>query len=109
MVRVIVLYKHPVDAEAFEEYYERMHLKLAEKLPLVVKRELSRCIPGLDGSLPFYRVSELWFNTREDVEAAFASPEGRAAIADVQNYATGGTQFLMSEVVYESTPHASLR
>jgi uncharacterized protein (TIGR02118 family) len=43
-------------------------------------------------------VADLYMETREDFEQLLASPEGQAAVADVPNYATGGTTFLYTEV-----------
>ena len=36
--------------------------------------------------------------SKEEFETLLASPEGQAAVADVPNYATGGVQFLYTEV-----------
>jgi hypothetical protein len=36
--------------------------------------------------------------TRADLEAILASPEGRAAAADVPNFASGGATFMYDEV-----------
>jgi hypothetical protein len=35
---------------------------------------------------------------REDFDHLLSSPEGRAAVADVPNYATGGATFLYTEI-----------
>jgi hypothetical protein len=35
---------------------------------------------------------------RADFEQLLASPDGKAAVADVPNYATGGATFLYTEV-----------
>ena len=39
------------------------------------------------------------FQRMGDLEAALASPEGRAAVADVPNFATGGATFLFDDEV----------
>jgi uncharacterized protein (TIGR02118 family) len=105
MIRLVILYRHPVDAEAFEAYYYTHHLPLAQKIPHVVRREVSRCLPGPDGSRPpYYQIAESWFNNLEELRAALASPEAKVVLADVPNYATGGVEVLTSEVTYESSP-----
>jgi uncharacterized protein (TIGR02118 family) len=35
MVKLTVLYGHPDDPDAFEEYYENTHMPLARKIPNV--------------------------------------------------------------------------
>ena len=43
-------------------------------------------------------IADLYMESREEFEALLASPEGQAAIADVPRYATGGVQFIYTEV-----------
>ena len=33
MHKVLVLYNHPANAQAFRDYYEKSHVPLAQKLP----------------------------------------------------------------------------
>jgi uncharacterized protein (TIGR02118 family) len=47
---------------------------------------------------PYHYVADLYMETREDFGQLLASPEGRAAVGDVPNYATGGATFLYTEV-----------
>ena len=56
---------------------------------------------------PFYRVAVLSFATMEDFEAAAASPEGAAALADLTNFATGGVTLVIAQVdvTYSSQEH----
>lgn len=99
MVRFIVLYKHPLDPAAFEQYYAGTHHPQATRIPRLVRLEASRCLPAADGSPPeYYRVGELWFESMADLQAALASPEGQAVAADLPTFATGGATFLISEV-----------
>ncbi len=52
-----------------------------------------------DGSPPpCCYIADLYLESKEEFEALRASPEGQAAVADVPNYATGGVQFLYTEV-----------
>ena len=39
----------------------------------------------------------LYADCRADMEAILSSPEGQATIADVANFATGGTTFLYDD------------
>jgi uncharacterized protein (TIGR02118 family) len=51
-----------------------------------------------DGKSPFYYVADLYMESQADFEQLLASPEGKAAVADVPNYATGGATFLYTEI-----------
>ena len=89
MHRLVVLYPEPQDRAAFEAYYVSTHLPLCAALPGV--REITYSLGiAAPGEGPFYAMFEARFDSAEALEAALASPEGRAVEADVPNYATGG-------------------
>ncbi len=53
-------------------------------------------------------VALLQYDDLAAIQNAFASPEGQAAVADVQNFATGGADIVMfdtQEVVLDRVPH----
>ena len=50
MVKVTVLYGHPKDPAAFEEYYAKTHLPLVDKVPNFQKYETARLVGMLDGT-----------------------------------------------------------
>ena len=43
----------------------------------------------------YHLVAILQFDDMAAIQRAFASPEGQAAVADVQTFATGGVDILM--------------
>jgi uncharacterized protein (TIGR02118 family) len=52
-----------------------------------------------DGSpAPYYFIAELFFDSREVLQASMGSPEGQAAAGDVANFATGGATLMIAEV-----------
>lgn len=100
MARVLVMYKTPKDAAAFDKYYFETHVPIAKKLPGLKKFEVSQgCVvsPAGDGSV--HRIAILHFDSMAAIQAAFSSPEGLAAAADVQVFApeAGAVQILMFE------------
>ncbi len=98
--KLTVLYGHPTNPAAFEKYYAEVHLPLADQIIGYQRCELSKGLPGPDGSKPaFYRTAEFWFESAAALQAAMGSPEGRATAADLANFATGGVTLLVSEVV----------
>jgi uncharacterized protein (TIGR02118 family) len=69
--------------EAFERHYTEAHLPLAASIPGVRKVVATRTSDSLGGGeSALHRITELWFEDRAAMEAAEASPEGRATIAD---------------------------
>ena len=99
MIKLTVLYGHPVDPPAFEAYYSSTHMPLVGKINGVVKAETTKFLPGLDGLKPhYYRMAAFYFNNTEELQIALRSPEGTATTDDLQNFATGGLTILMGEV-----------
>ncbi|MEQ3548933.1 EthD family reductase [Pseudonocardia nematodicida] len=91
MHQVTVLYPQPTDAAAFDAYYDETHTPLAKKMPGLQRLTISRPQPGPDGAAPQYHlVATLEFADEAALGAALASEEGKAAVADVENFATGG-------------------
>ena len=67
MAKLVVLYKTPKDAAAFDNYYSSTH------------------------------IPTLTFGSMADLQRGLASPEGQAAAGDLANFADGGADLLMFE------------
>jgi uncharacterized protein (TIGR02118 family) len=103
MIKVTVLYGHPVDPKAFDSYYLNEHLAIVAKMKEVLKAEITKFLPGPDGvNPPYYRMGELYFNNLEEFQASMASLEGSAAAADIANFASGGATMIVGEVDWTS-------
>lgn len=99
MIRLLVLYGHPRDPEAFDRYYASIHVPLAKRMQGLRKWTIGKVQGTPDGSQsPYYYIADLYADSREQLDAIIASPEGQAAVADVPNYATGGVTFLYTDV-----------
>jgi uncharacterized protein (TIGR02118 family) len=96
MARLLVLYKAPKDASAFDKHYAEKHIPIATKIPGLRKYKVSRgpiATPG--GSSGLHLIATLHFDDIAAIQNAFASPEGQAAAADVRTIATGGVDMLI--------------
>jgi uncharacterized protein (TIGR02118 family) len=99
MMKVTVIYGHPKSSDDFEKYYESTHLPLAAKMKGVDRLELTKFVAGPDGSKPaFYRMAELYFGSQAQMEQVLGSAEGKATVADLDNFATGGVTVLIGTV-----------
>jgi uncharacterized protein (TIGR02118 family) len=96
MAQVVVMYKTPKDAAAFDKHYDELHIPLAKKIPGLRKYEVSKgpvATPG--GPSGFHLIATLHFDDLAAVKAGMGSPEGKAAGADVAKFATGGADMIM--------------
>jgi uncharacterized protein (TIGR02118 family) len=99
MVKLTVLYGPPTDPDAFDTYYFDTHIPLADKIPGLLRNEVTR-LASLDGSLaPFHLLAELYFDSTEALATALSSRAGMIASADVANFATGGVTTLVGEIL----------
>lgn len=107
MYRLTVLYGHPEDPAAFDDYYHRVHIPIAKQMRGLKGWTIGRCEPLTPGEpAPYHLIVGLFADTRADLEAILASPEGQATVADVDNFATGGATFLYDDeqVIIPLTP-----
>jgi uncharacterized protein (TIGR02118 family) len=99
MIKVTVIYGHPESADDFERYYAGTHLPLAGKMRGVARIELTKFAAGPDGAKPaYYRMAELYFPNEAQMGQALGSPEGKATVADLAKFATGGVTVMIGSV-----------
>lgn len=99
MIKLTVIFGHPTDAAAFEDYYKNTHLPIASKMTGFDKVEFTKFMSAPDGSKPaHYRMAEFWFSNPEALQATMSSHEGMVTAADIANFATGGVTMLVGAV-----------
>ncbi len=98
MIRLTVLYGHPMDPDEFDRYYQEVHIPLAKKMQGLRGWTIGKCAAAVPGESPdYYMIVGLYADSREAMEAILDTPEGKATVADVANFATGGATFLYSD------------
>jgi uncharacterized protein (TIGR02118 family) len=96
MAKLVVMYRTPKDAGAFDKHYSEVHTPLAKKIPGLEKLVLSRGpIMTPAGPSPFHLIATLHFPDMGALQKALSTTEGQAAAADVGTFATGGADLLM--------------
>jgi uncharacterized protein (TIGR02118 family) len=98
-VKLTVLYGAPKDPAEFEKYYLEKHMPIASAVKDIKRVELAKGLPSPDGKPPaFYRITELWFDSPELFQQVTATPQWKAVVADVPNFASGGATVLVSKI-----------
>ena len=87
MFKFVTMYRKVDDELALESFFAETHLKLAEKLPGLLKSEVSRITGKPGGQSRFHLVYELYFDTPEDFYKALASDPGRSLMATLTEWA----------------------
>ncbi|MCA9135362.1 MAG: EthD family reductase [Planctomycetales bacterium] len=98
MIRLTVLYGHPDDPAEFDRYYRDVHIPIAKKMQGLKGWTIGKCQSADPEKQPaYYMIVGLYAETRKDMEAILESPAGKATIADVPKFATGGVTFLYDD------------
>ena len=96
MATLLVLYKNPTDAAAFDQYYFATHVPLAKKIPGLRRYEVSTgAITTPQGEAPYHLVATLSFDSLDAIQQALRSAEGQATAGDLSNFAQAGVELLM--------------
>lgn len=87
MVKLVAFYRKPEDEGAFERHYRDVHTPLVEKMPGLLKLEVTRFTGGPQGDSPYYLMAEMYFEDTNALNRSMSSPEGKAAAKDLMQFA----------------------
>lgn len=94
--RLVVMYRTPKDAAAFDKHYFQTHVPIAKKIPGLRKFEVSQGpVATPAGPSAFHLIAILHYDDMAAIQKSFASAQGQAAVADLQVFATGGADIFM--------------
>jgi uncharacterized protein (TIGR02118 family) len=99
MIKLVCLYNHPSDKDAFDKHYEQVHTPLVKQLPNLHKVEVARVTGAPRGESPYYLICEMYWENREKMDADMASPEMRAVGRDARAFAGDLLTMHVAEVV----------
>jgi uncharacterized protein (TIGR02118 family) len=98
MVKLIALYRKPADIEAFDAHYYNVHLPLTRKIPGLRKLEVTKIAGSPLGDSPYHVMAELTYDSVDAMNAANASPEGKATARDLMSFAASLVTIFYGEV-----------
>jgi uncharacterized protein (TIGR02118 family) len=86
MVKLIAMYKKPADPAAFDKHYYDVHLPLVRKTPGLRKLEVTKIAGSPFGEAQISVMAEMYYDSFDAMNAANASPEGRAVVKDLMTF-----------------------
>ena len=98
MVKLIALYKRPDDVPAFDKHIAEIHTPLLKKLPGLRKLEVAKITGSAIGETPEYLMCEMYFDSKDTLDAALASSAGRAAGRDLMGFAAKYVTLMYADV-----------
>ena len=101
MYQLIALFSTPDDPAAFDRAYWNTHVPLAKKIPGVISLDVSKVIPGKDGTAKYYQISILSFADKDAFKTAMRSEENARAGENLMTFARNKVEFLTAEKVGE--------
>ena len=87
MIKLIALYRRPSDKTDFDMHYDAIHVPLVKKYPGLRKLEVTRITGAPIGETKFYLIAEMYFDDKDAMDRALASPEGKAVTRDIISFA----------------------
>ena len=98
MVKLVALYRRPADTAAFDRHYSERHIPLIKKIPGLRTLEITSITGAPIGEPKFYLMAEMHYDSVEAMNAANASPEGKAAARDLMSFAAETVTLFFGEV-----------
>ena len=99
MPKLIVLYPPPLDAAAFERRYQQEHAPMVLENFAGLRKFVTARVLGTPntatGAAPYHRVTELYFDSGDSLQAAMSSPGGQATVAHAIELSTGGPPLVL--------------
>jgi len=94
--KIVVIYPHPADADAFEREYEQKHKPMAEdKLKGMTRFVATKVLGSPQGKVTAYRIAEAHFSSLEDLNKCLESEGGKQVVAHAIQMSTGGPPILL--------------
>ncbi|WP_108669936.1 EthD family reductase [Peribacillus acanthi] len=102
MVKLIALYKHPENKEAFDQHYFGHHAPITAKIPGLQKMEVTRVVGSpMGGEGKYYIMCEMYYENHDALKAAMKSDEGRASGKDLMSFAGDLVTLMIGEEMNE--------
>lgn len=97
MLRMVVYYREPADAEAFEKRYIEGHLPLVDKYENIESRVFNKVSRVIAGDFPYKYLFVGSWEDKDGWKADMNSEAAKLATEDAQSFATQGFDVVVLE------------
>ena len=100
MIKFMILFGPPEDAEGFENVYQDF-LALIERMPNILRRQVVHVTGSPQGAPKVHRILEIYFESTEAQTEALMSPVGQEAGKELRRLTEDSYQLLLTDVYEE--------
>ncbi|KPB06520.1 EthD family reductase [Bacillus sp. CHD6a] len=102
MVKLIALYKHPENKEAFDQHYFDTHAPITAKIPGLRKMEVTKVVGSpMGGEGKYYLMCEMYYDSQDALKQAMRTDEAKASGKDLMSFAGDLVTLMIGEEVNE--------
>lgn len=98
MAKLIALYKHPENKEAFDDHYFNVHGPLTAKIPGLREMKVTKFTGSpMAGESKYYLMCEMIYDDMESMQQGMRSAEGKASGKDLMGFAGNLVTLMIGE------------
>lgn len=98
MAKLIALYKHPENKEAFDDHYFNVHGPLTAKIPGLREMKVTKFSGSpMGGESKYYLMCEMVYDDMESMQQGMRSAEGKASGKDLMGFAGNLVTLMIGE------------
>ncbi len=101
MIKFMILFGPPEDAESFENVYQDF-LALVERIPDIQRRQVAHVTGSPQGAPKIHRILEIYFESTDAQTEALMSPMGQEAGKELRRLPDDSYQLLLADVYEEA-------
>ncbi len=103
MFKFMIIFRQPPTStiRTFEQTYAQL-LYHIEQMPHIIRRQVITVVGSPTGPSPYYRILEVYFADRAQMEEAMRSEAGQLAGAQLSGFPEGAFEMVFADVYEES-------
>lgn len=101
MFKFMMIFYQPADMNRFENSYADL-LALVERMPYIQRRQVIHVVGSPSGASPYYRILEVYYENREQMNQSLLSPPGQEAGHEIRKFPPDSFETIFADVYEEA-------